>query len=138
MTSVLGEPDSVYEKPIDDLSPEFFESLRPTVPPGRPAGCPVDPCRIFLFVASRRIRTMRTPTLPVIPEEQPTFTPTARERFWKKLFCCLIGDGAEEDERPVLKPAAPMRRTKSSSADLAALGAAASGMPAECQTLGLI
>lgn len=114
-----AEVDSVCAKETEEISAEeLCPMLGPTV--GRPAGCPVDPCRIVMSIASRKIRTPRCPTLPAIPEEQPAFAPTSRTPFWKKFFCCF---GSAEDPSATVEAAPRMRRTKSSSLDLAALGA---------------
>jgi hypothetical protein len=141
-TLVPAEADSVSEKKTDEIAVEELCEVVETMvllPQGRPAGCPVDPCRIFLSIASmeasRKIRTSRLPTLPTIPEEQLICTPTPHRPLWKRFLCCFGSFGRSQDESPAFEPPAPMRRTKSSSADLAALGVSAF-TEAECHTLG--
>jgi hypothetical protein len=143
-TPAPAEIDSVFEKPVEDSSlEEFSQILRPTVvlTHERPSGCPVDPCRIALSIASRKIMTPRMPTLPTIHEDKSTFTPTFRVCLWEAFLGCFGGTVSDEPRTALeacAESAAPIRRTKSSSADLAKLGASAASMHGECQTLGFI
>jgi hypothetical protein len=90
----------------------------------RPAGCPVDPCRIMVSVAYRKITTRRTLTLPPIPEGEPTWVAAPHRSWWQKLLCCLGSLEGFEDATPAFEPLGGMRRNKTA-VDLAALGAAA-------------
>jgi hypothetical protein len=105
-------------------------------PQARPTGCPVDPCRIVVSAACRRIMTPRSLTLPSIPEEEPTYVPQARPLWWDKILHCigLDLDSIEETSQttPVPEKALGMRRNATAT-DLAALGASAP----ESHTLGI-
>jgi hypothetical protein len=84
------EDESEEADEWDDFDTDLREGAEPRA---RPIGCPVDPCRIVLSFAYRRITTPRSLTLPPIPEDWPTFVPMLAPRtpWWKRFFCCVCG-----------------------------------------------
>jgi hypothetical protein len=83
----------VIEDPCDCESPTFREA-ETAMPDAcvRPAGCPVDPCRIISDLTSLKMKTHQWTPLPSIPENEPMFVPTPRMPWWKYCF----GIDAEE------------------------------------------
>jgi hypothetical protein len=123
-TTVLSlEDESEEADECDDIGPDLRE--RAGKPRARPTGCPVDPCRIVLSFAYRRITTPRSLTLPPIPEDWPTFVPMLAPRtpWWKRFFCCVCG--FEEASQDIETEATGSMLRSVSTETLAAMNASA-------------
>jgi hypothetical protein len=118
----IDELDEEIERTLEALKDETENANECEVLqlPERPTGCPVDPCRIMVSVAYRKIRTRRTPTLPTIPEEARACVPTARVPWWKKVLNCFDPECPEE-ESLAIEAATGLRRS-GANADLAGIG----------------